>query len=535
MLAADELKKSTSVGMRDTGAPGMIAPPPTPPAVVQARALASSPNPMAKVAELNAARAPAPAPLDTGASLAAAGGMLAPVDSAMRSVVPAVKNAASTALDGFQTGMGMAMAGAPQAPAPAPAAPAVAPEDKALVAKASAGFNSVFKPGDFDKPAAQATPYPKLDPAGPTVINSAGEPYTAEKGWNPVSALVGFAQDTAAAARGDAPYDTLRANREAARTSYGMPASEPAAPAKQAAAATPAPAAAPPTAGMLPPVGGLYDFMPGLGSQQAGTDTVAGQTGLRTTTVGNGVTLGGEKINPNQKLITNVAGDDAARAGLAANAGMVQPSGAGNPNLGTAADNLRQLHNIQSLSSSTPTGGAAVMPDSTEADNAEKTARWRMDDMLSAANRDGTRTGKQVKMAMAQAMMADQTKGNLGMLQNQTAQRGQDIQANTAVAGHQVQARGQDLQAAAAADQIGLGMRKLDIGTQEGAADRENRLAVARLHADVEGKKLTSAEKLAAAKQQPKWAALPAMPNVLYNEHAAYPQLFDVTKQAEKK
>lgn len=494
MLAADELKKSTSVGMRDTGAPGMIAPPPTPPAVVQARALASSPNPMAKVAELNAARAPAPAPLDTGASLAAAGGMLAPVDSAMRSVVPAVKNAASAALDGFQTGMGMAMAGAPQ-----------------------------------------ATPYPKLDPAGPTVINSAGEPYTAEKGWNPVSALVGFAQDTAAAARGDAPYDTLRANREAARTSYGMPASEPAAPAKQAAAATPAPAAAPPTAGMLPPVGGLYDFMPGLGSQQAGTDTVAGQTGLRTTTVGNGVTLGGEKINPNQKLITNVTGDDAARAGLAANAGMAQPSGAGNPNLGTAADNLRQLHNIQSLSSSTPTGGAAVMPDSTEADNAEKTARWRMDDMLSAANRDGTRTGKQAKMAMAQAMMADQTKGNLGMLQNQTAQRGQDIQANTAVAGHQVQARGQDLQAAAAADQIGLGMRKLDIGTQEGAADRENRLAVARLHADVEGKKLTSAEKLAAAKQQPKWAALPAMPNVLYNEHAAYPQLFDVTKQAEKK
>lgn len=102
-----------------------------------------------------------------------------------------------------------------------------------------------------------------------------------------------------------------------------------------------------------------------------------------------------------QKLYTNVGGTqgmsamDAPLANVPGSSpiptipGMSLSQRAGNPNLGTAADNLRQLENIQNANASmTPQGGAAFLADPNEAANAEKTQRWREDELIAKALRN---------------------------------------------------------------------------------------------------------------------------------------------------
>lgn len=455
MLATEELKKSANMGLRDTGAPGMFAPAPTPKPVAAARALANNPAPVM------------PPPRAT------------------------LANVASAAVDGFQTGMGMIMSDAPTAPAPAVAAEP---------AKAS-GLQAPWWSPEYARAAAAS------DQSGLELEQSR----------------------RSAAAVGD-PVKALVLNGV-----FGGPNSPAAAgtPAPAPAVTAPAPAPAPAETPRIPlTTSGLFEFMPGLNSVQAAQAAAAPQTGLRATTVGEGVTLGGEKVDPNQKLITNVGGDAAARAGLsatAAPAGMPAPAGVG----GTAADNMRQLNNILALRESTPMGGVAIMNDPNEALNAERTARWRADAANEAARYNPHAAGAIANIHNA-GVQAETAKANTAAHTAITT-RGQDIGAQTAAAGQKVQERGQDLQAGAVDKQVGLGMQRIASSEKEGAADRGVRMDVANLHATTENKKLTAAEKAAAAKAHPKWVPIQTMPGMMIDENAAVPRLFDTRQLAEKK
>lgn len=470
--------------LADTNTPGLTAPPQVPAPIVAARNAANNPALLTSLAAL--------AP--PGGEWSVGGGAAPTIYGNGGLPAPTVQRGVETMRSQLAEPKG----------APVPTA-----EDRKFAADTADAFNAVFTPEAMAKPA------PAAAPAG-----------LAAPWWSPEYARAAQASDLSGlelerdrrstAATGD-PVKALVLNGVFGGPSPAKPA-EAGTPATKPAAAAPAPTETPPAAGMRLPMGGLYDFMPGLAGEQAGKAAIDAQTGLRTTTVGEGVTLGGQKVDPKQKLITNVTGDDAARAGLAPNAGMAPPAGAGNPALGTAQDNLRQINNIRALSADTPTGGVAILPDTNAAENAEKTARWRIDDMVSAASKD-TGAGMQAKMAMAQALLGNQTKKELGEAQNQVTMRGQDLHAAATGAGHQVQMRGQDIQSAANADQRGLGMQRLAMVGQEGAADRANRMAIAQLQADMEGKKLTAAEKAATAKQQPTWKPHPMLP-LIYEEHS---------------
>ena len=145
--------------------------------------------------------------------------------------------------------------------------------------------------------------------------------------------------------------------------------------------------------------------------------------------------LGGRDISK-QKLITNVGGD--GTAGMSASSvntrGIVDQS-QGNPNLGTASDNLRQIANIKALQEMTPQGGIGILGDGgIEAANAEKTARWRQDAMLSGLS------GRARTAAMTQ-VIAGQNQMAVAELQQQTAMRGQDAQNGTTARGQDIQSR----------------------------------------------------------------------------------------------
>lgn len=229
-----------------------------------------------------------------------------------------------------------------------------------------------------------------------------------------------------------------------------------------------------------------------------------------------------------QKMFTNLTDDAAAVAGLSAGAGMQPP---GNPNLGTAEDNLRQLANIRALDTGA-TGGSAVLDDGTDAANAEKTRRWQIDDMMGRIGKAGTRTERAAMGQAMNTMLAGQNQQEIAAVQAATQRRGQDIGADTARAGFGVQTRGQDLNAKAADGQLGLGMRRLEQAGAEGDADRKVRLQIAEQQAALEGRKLTAAEK--AAVLRPKWVPNMMKPGTFYNETAPVPQLYDMSLIGEE-
>lgn len=105
-----------------------------------------------------------------------------------------------------------------------------------------------------------------------------------------------------------------------------------------------------------------------------------------------GLQFDGKDIS-GQKLFTNVS-DQAPLANVPASSpiptvpGMSLSQRAINPNLGTADDNLRQIENMQKLSDMTPQGGFNALTDQNAIDNAEKTQRWREDDLIAKAGRN---------------------------------------------------------------------------------------------------------------------------------------------------
>jgi len=96
---------------------------------------------------------------------------------------------------------------------------------------------------------------------------------------------------------------------------------------------------------------------------------------------------------------------------------------------------------IDSMIAANGGNGIAALPDYADAANAEKTARWRQDDLISAINGPGSRSQK---AALGNALAASIQGGNQvqveGMRQaselgrNQVAMRGQDVTAQTEAA-----------------------------------------------------------------------------------------------------
>ena len=154
-----------------------------------------------------------------------------------------------------------------------------------------------------------------------------------------------------------------------------------------------------------------------------------------------GKQLGGRDI-AGQKLFTNVGGDGTAgMSALSANTQGIAGMPQGNPNLGTADDNMRQIANIQALRESTPQGGIGILGDGgIEAANEEKTRRWAMEDAVRKAPES------QRAALMIASMNHDQT--------NQTTRRGQDMASATAATGAGITARGQDLNAQSNANRM---------------------------------------------------------------------------------
>lgn len=130
-----------------------------------------------------------------------------------------------------------------------------------------------------------------------------------------------------------------------------------------------------------------------------------------------------------QKLITNVGGD--GTAGMSATS--VNPLGIagqpqGNPNLGTASDNMRQIANIKALQEMTPQGGIGILNDPNEAANAEKTQRWRQDDLLSEARR-GNQAAVGAAIHANAAIDNEASRANTAANNAAVATRGQDLAA----------------------------------------------------------------------------------------------------------
>lgn len=182
----------------------------------------------------------------------------------------------------------------------------------------------------------------------------------------------------------------------------------------------------------------------------------------RRATMPEGSRFGGKDIS-GQKLITNVGGDgtqgmsamDAPLANVPGSSpiptvpGLSLSQRVGNPNLGTADDNVRQLENIQKANSlMTPQGGASFIADPNEAANAEKTARWRQDELIGALKQSGNRHGKS---ALGQALAAE-INGQNGLtaetLRQQTARDAQSLNANNAAVTQGLTRRAQDQAAA---------------------------------------------------------------------------------------
>lgn len=106
--------------------------------------------------------------------------------------------------------------------------------------------------------------------------------------------------------------------------------------------------------------------------------------------------------------------------------------------------------------------GIAVLNDPNEAANAEKTARWRQDDLIDKASR-----GNQGAVASAiQAGVQAQTDAN----RSAVAMRGQDIGLTSDIIRNGITARGQDLNAQSDANRNAVTMRGQDITAADTAA-----------------------------------------------------------------
>lgn len=127
-------------------------------------------------------------------------------------------------------------------------------------------------------------------------------------------------------------------------------------------------------------------------------------------------------------------------------------------------------------------GEVAPSMTQTDIDNAEKTARWRQDDLIGKLGRGHGSDAAIVAALGANARSNDVAGTNSAQLQsaklqNQAARYGHDINAQRAAENNRVQMRGQDLTSAETAARLGLDKEKLGI-LQADAARMGSRTAL---------------------------------------------------------
>lgn len=177
------------------------------------------------------------------------------------------------------------------------------------------------------------------------------------------------------------------------------------------------------------------------------------------------------KTNP---LYTNIRPEDAV-AGL-----KNQMVGGDAASIQEGLDRHARANAItQSIIDKQPMGGIAVLADPNEAANAEKTARWRQDELLQAGKYGNRAAGDAIQ---ANARMAGD------QLQSATTMRGQDISGG-------ITARGQDLAAQTAAKQLAVDSPLKDAQAQGILAQTDS----AKMLADIQRKALAGDVQAAAS------------------------------------
>lgn len=196
------------------------------------------------------------------------------------------------------------------------------------------------------------------------------------------------------------------------------------------------------------------------------------------------------EMDNGQKLFTNVnSGADAINGLKASNGvtyGMPAPGGApaGNPNLGTAEDNMRQIQNMRALSDMTPQGGFNTLTDHAAEINAANEKRSNLAAAIEGMNKAGTRSARAGFAQLVNTLQAGENQVTTTGMNNQVQLAGQASQAGTAAAGHQVQMRGQDKTTA-------LGMKQ--VGEQARGHDLQHEAATGQTNAVLQGQKVTAA------------------------------------------
>lgn len=261
----------------------------------------------------------------------------------------------------------------------------------------------------------------------------ANGPYTSEPGWSPARAFKGWQDKKIAETNAKIDIATGKVPAQ-------PPVAQAASPIAAASSFAPEKPRFP-----LPDSGG--QFMTG---SEPGKPPVPTQAAPAADGIARRINRGGNT------LITNVGGDgtqgmsamDAPLANVPGSSpiptipGMSLSQRAGNPNLGTAADNLRQLENIQNANASmTPQGGAAFLADTNEAANAEKTQRWREDELIAKALRNPA--AGQLANTVAQGGSHLAAEG----IRSQATREGIVANAANALAAQGLTRRGQDITA----------------------------------------------------------------------------------------
>jgi len=284
-----------------------------------------------------------------------------------------------------------------------------------------------------------------------TVDDGAGGVYTPGGGAIPpdkagsgiLNGIVGFFEDSARAARGEKSYEQLRADRSAGQVT--PPTAAPAASMNDGRVAVKADPFGPKPEQFSTPANSDGTFMTGKAKYD---ETGLNQTGMSTPdssgggfvqknvsynvnpTSQEGITkITSSKTNP---LFTNIRPEDAVAS--------LKNQAVGAQDVQEGLNRHARANAItKSIIDAQPAGGVGILGDGgVEAANAEKTARWRQDDLLQQAKYGNRAAGDAIQ---ANAKLAGD------QIHSATAQRGQDITAN-------VTTRGQDIHAQTEADRL---------------------------------------------------------------------------------
>lgn len=277
--------------------------------------------------------------------------------------------------------------------------------------------------------------------SGPTVSDGAGGVYTPESGSRPGAgiaelpgAVANFFRDSAQAARGDKPYEQIRAERAAGQgVANGQPGSGASVNAGGALQVDP------------------YGAQPNKLSVPASTDSafMTGKAGALPDSSGGGFTQGNTSYNVNPSsqdgitkvtasgknpLYTNIRPEEAV-SGL-----KNQMIGGDAASVQEGLDRHARANAItQSRIDQQAPGGIAILNDPNEADNAEKSARWRQDDLIAKSARN--QAAGQVAAISAQGQNQreqEDARASIESGRNAVVMRGQDIAASRGAADEQL-------------------------------------------------------------------------------------------------